>query len=155
MARRRVSIRHEQPTPITPHTRHQGDRVKLQILLATHNPAPESYSSARFAPYTLRLSMAGRGWSSTTPPKTGPRVLASLSDQLFEVLLETTRLGPYRAFARLMMSGSTVPSCHCDQDDSWHPRKLERPLGIPGAAFSTMGMVDLTGCLIRERFLDR
>jgi glycosyltransferase involved in cell wall biosynthesis len=74
-----------------------------------------------------------------------PRFMLSRSDE---------RLGFYRNFERaLRIAPPAELIALCDQDDRWHPRKLERLRGALGGAtmvYSDQRLVDAEGRVLRE-----
>ena len=80
-----------------------------------------------------------------------------LTDPRFVFLPATDHLGAYRAFEHLLTLGDDLPTFLCDQDDTWHPAKLERMLSAPAsqATFCAMRVVDPAGQPIRQRYLPR
>ncbi len=80
-----------------------------------------------------------------------------LTDSRFELLPASSHLGAYRAFEHLLDLAGDLPTFLCDQDDLWHPTKLERMLAAPqaDAVFTAMRVVDPGGHVVRERYLTR
>jgi glycosyltransferase involved in cell wall biosynthesis len=126
--------------------------VKAQILLAVHNPRPDLFKRQL---ESLRLQTV-TDWQCLIldDASAEPRLTeAALNDPRFVLTTSASNLGPYRAFETLLAAAQDVPVFFCDQDDYWHPRKLERLLAVPGNAFSAMRVVDDQGTVLRDRFL--
>ena len=84
------------------------------------------------------------------------REVASLfaRDPRFELLPPEPHLGAYRAFEALLAhADAESPVFLCDQDDFWHPAKLERMLEYKHTTFSAMRVVSESGHILRRRFL--
>ncbi len=126
--------------------------MKAQILLATHNPDRNLFVR-QLASLTAQTESDWRCLVFDDNSHDRSAVRALLPDERFQLLPATEHLGPYRAFGALLMAAGPAPVFLCDQDDYWHPDKLERMLAVPGSAFSAMRVVDTAGVVLRDRFL--
>lgn len=131
---------------------------RATIVLATHDPDPR-----------LLLRQVGSlrkqsvlDWrclvfdDASTDREAVRSVIAS--DPRFTLLPQREHLGHYAAFEHLLENApDTQPVFLCDQDDFWHPRKLQTMLPAleagADAVFSSMRVVDVSGSIVRERFL--
>lgn len=126
--------------------------MKAQILLAAHNPRPDLFTRQL---ESLRHQTV-TDWQCLIldDASAEPRVVeAALNDPRFVLTASRSNLGPYRTFETLLAGADDVPIFFCDQDDYWHPEKLQRLLAVPGSAFSAMRVVDDQGSVLRDRFL--
>lgn len=126
--------------------------MKAQILLAVHNPRPDLFNRQL---ESLRHQTV-TDWQCLIldDASAEPRLIeAALLDPRFVLTRTASNLGPYRAFETLLAAADEVPVFFCDQDDYWHPEKLQRLLDVSGSAFCAMRVVDDQQAVVRERFL--
>ncbi len=130
------------------------------IVLATHDPDPRLL---RRQVRSLRAQSV-QDWRCLVfdDASRDPGLVRAIvsGDDRFHLLPPRSHLGHYAAFEYLL---DTVPDERpvflCDQDDYWHPDKLETLLPVmeagADAAFSSMRVVAAGGAVVRERFLAR
>jgi hypothetical protein len=134
----------------------------IAIAMATHEPDPGR----------LRRqidSIRAQGWPDwicvISDDGSGPESLAALSeivagDDRFVVSRSDRRLGFYRNFERAlrMVPAEAVCIALCDQDDEWHPDKLEALHGELAAdprallAYSDMRITDPDGAVLSDTY---
>lgn len=130
--------------------------MEAQIVLATHNPRLDLLHRQIAS---LRAQSVA-DWECLVFDDASVNrdavVAAIPGDVRFRMLPAREHLGHYLAFEHLLGHTSPdLPVFFCDQDDTWHPNKLERMLATPESAFSAMQVVDVAGTVIRPRFLPR
>jgi glycosyltransferase involved in cell wall biosynthesis len=133
--------------------------ARVAICMATYEPPPE----------LLRIQLdsirdQGHGnWicliSDDCSSEEGFSALTSLTehDPRFVISRSRERLGFYRNFERALSMAPTEADfvTLCDQDDRWHPDKLERLLGTIGdaqLAYSDARIVSPAGELVRPSY---
>ena len=129
--------------------------MRAQILLATHNPQQHLLERQLDSIRSQTLT----DWTCLVfDDSSGDRDLVAelvSRDPRFRLLPATTRRGAYGAFELLLHHASPArPLFLCDQDDYWHPQKLQRMLEVTSPVFSGMRVVDPQGAVIRDRFVD-
>ncbi len=133
---------------------------RATVVMATHNPDPRLL---RRQVQSLRAQTI-EDWRCLVfdDASNDPALVRSVvgDDGRFEVLGPMAHMGHYAAFEHLLRHApESVPVFLCDQDDYWHPNKLQRMLPAlhagADAVFSSMRVVDSGGALIRERFMAR
>lgn len=129
--------------------------MRAQILLATHNPQQHLLERQLDSIRSQTLT----DWTCLVfDDSSGDRDLVSelvSRDPRFRLLPATRRRGAYGAFELLLQHAA--PACPlflCDQDDYWHPQKMQRMLDVTAPVFSGMRVVDPQGAVIRDRFVD-
>ncbi len=131
-------------------------RPRIAICMATHDPPPRLFraqvESLRAQTYPDWLCVVSD--DASREERWAEIVDAVGDDPRFDLRRNPNRVGPYRNFERALRA---IPAdaeliAFCDQDDRWHPDKLEaleRALD-PAAtlAYSDMNVVDEDGTLI-------
>lgn len=132
---------------------------RATVVLATHNPDP---ALLRRQIESL-VAQSVQDWRCLVfdDASADPEFVRSAVavDQRFHMLNPLRHRGHYAAFELLLTEAAgNGPVVLCDQDDYWHSDKLETLLpvleGGAAGAFSSMRVVDTSGELVRERFLD-
>lgn len=124
--------------------------------MATHNPRPDLLARQ----LSSLQNQSVRDWRCLIfDDASGQRsTIEQLipADPRFTLLPATAHLGAYLAFQHLLERVGDEPVFLCDQDDRWHPDKMQRMLAEPSAAvFSAMRVVDPAGTVVRQRYLPR
>lgn len=139
--------------------RWEGGGSRVAICMATYEP-PAGFLERQLA--SLR-AQTHADWvcliSDDHSSQSRFERLLSLTadDPRFIISRSPQRLGFYRNFERAlrMVPAGVEYVALCDQDDRWHPDKLEQLLGAIGAAllvYSDMRVVNETGKVISETF---
>jgi Glycosyl transferase family 2 len=141
----------EAPVSATP------DRGLVAICMATYEPDPALF---RAQVESLR-AQTHRHWVCVISDDcSSPRALAQIEatiagDPRFSLSHSEVRRGFYRNFERALMLAPAEAGlvALCDQDDRWHPDKLEVLRGALGEAllaYSDQRLVDADGRVLRE-----
>lgn len=134
-------------------------QTRAIVVMATHAP-----DSALLAAQVRSLQeQTFQNWHCVVYDDCSPdraRVAQAFAgDDRFTLLDGGEHLGHNLAFEKLLstVSPAELPVFLCDQDDVWHPKKMDMMLEEiecgATAVFSAMRVVDPDGHLIRERFL--
>jgi glycosyltransferase involved in cell wall biosynthesis len=130
----------------------------IAICMATHEPPPELLARQLGS---LRAQTRTDWICLISDDASGPERFAELErltadDPRFVVSRSRRRRGAYENFGRALAMVPDVPYVAlCDQDDEWHPDKLETLLSAIGGAqlvFSDMRVVDEQGALISPTY---
>ena len=147
------------PEDITPPAFPERDGGRVAICMATYEPPADLL---RMQLDSIREQTHGN-WvcvisddCSTDESFSRLRELTD-GDDRFAVSRSSERLGFYRNFERALSMAPDAADfvAYCDQDDRWHPNKLERLLGSIGAAqlvYSDARIVSPDGSVVQPSY---
>jgi glycosyltransferase involved in cell wall biosynthesis len=155
-----IELRPELEPPAEAATaRFSGTGGAVAICMATHEPSPDLFGRqiASIREQTHRNWVCLISDDGSSAERLGGIREQIAGDARFVLAPSPHRLGFYANFERAL---SMVPAdaefvALSDQDDTWHPDKLERLLAGLGAAelvYSDARVVDPTGTVVRDSF---